>query len=1445
MAASLRHQWCDTICGGSVWMHPRFLSSAKTLYRIYFCLRFQKQKPQTFSSASTPIEAENWIAYIEKIFEVLGCDDQFKARLATYKLEGDAHSWWRAYKQAKGGDAYVATLSWNDFRDIFFLQYFPYSEKEKCEREYKSIRQLPEETSIDFMKRFLRLAGFLGAKAGTQEEQAKHFKWGLNDFVLDRILNTEFTDVAQVANAARNIEIFRDRSKNEGNNKRDRDGHRIRPSETPSQGSNQRAYDRRDSDRYGNGGRYGNRDRYGSNRGRSDRQGSDRQGNGSDRRGTGTQRAWRDQDQQVRGQQYGRSYGSSSQSGYSDYASSPPCNICGKLHPGKACHRATGACFECGEVGHLAKDCKKGSTSSRGNRNNKPHATSGRVFALTTDQAANAPGTVSGTLYMHDRDVFVLFDTGATHSVVSLAFSKHIKVPSTLLDYALSISTPMNNNMVIGHEYRGCPLRFDDKIRSANLLSLEMSDFDIILGIDWLSEHRATIDCHSKRVIFGDLNNPEFIYHGSRPGKPFKIISALKARTLISHGCEGFLASIKDTSLDGPRLESHPVVQNFPNVFPNELPRLPPEREVEFTIELIPGAQPISKAPELNRITVRNIYPLPRIDNLFDQLQGAKFFLKIDLRSGYHQRVKEQDVSKTAFHTRYGHYEFLVMPFGLTNAPAKLYAKFSKCDFWLGQVAFLGHIVSADGISMDPAKVEAITKWPRPTTVTQVRSFLGLAGYYRRFVEGFSLLALPLTKLMRKGEKFVWNEEREKSGYQIYSDASKKGLGCVLMQHGKVIAYASRQLKPYEENYPTHDLELAAVVFALKIWRHYLYGETCDIFTDHKSLKYIFTQKELNMRQRRWLELLKDYDANIQYHPGKANVVADALSRKNSGTLACLKIQPEIIKDLELMEVELVVRGSEGYIASLKIEPNLILRIKEAQKEDGELWSVVQNMKNGKQEEFRVDDHGVIWYGNRLCVPDDSSLREAILTEAHSSPFSIHPGSTKMYRDLKQNFWWNGMKQEVARFVAKCLTCQQVKIEHQRASGLLQPLDIPTWKWDQISMDFVTGLPRTFKKNDAIWVVVDRLTKSAHFLPIQQGYSVSKLAEIFQQEIIRLHGTPTSIVSDRDPRFTSRFWKGLQNAWGTRLKFSTAFHPQTDRQTELGERVIEGPKLVEVTNEKVAIAKEKLKEARSRQKSYADRHRRALKFEPGDRVFLKVSPCRGVRHFGLKGKLSPRFIGPFKILDRVGEVSYRLALPPQLAHVHNVFHVSLLRGYNYHPYHVVQYPFDKIREDLSFVEEPEAILDRQERVMRKKTIRLVKVLWKNHPEREATWENEEMMRIDYPHFFSQFGQNVDLEKKYGNGGPQSENVPRVLSKAQRPAIPIFKDAKTSLHKVSWSISPYHDEPYYLIDLDAPFTWRDCVMSLPPVDCGLDFACTFPLRCDDTNLCKEAHSYINP
>ncbi|GJW96155.1 putative reverse transcriptase domain-containing protein [Tanacetum coccineum] len=308
------------------------------------------------------------------------------------------------------------------------------------------------------------------------------------------------------------------------------------------------------------------------------------------------------------------------------------------------------------------------------------------------------------------------------------------------------------------------------------------------------------------------------------------------------------------------RLKDVPIVRYFPEVFPEDLPGLPPTRQVEFQIDLMPGA-----APELNKLTVKNRYPLPRIDDLFDQLQGSSVYSKIDLRSGYHQlRVREEDIPKTEFRTRYGYYEFQVMPFGLTNAPAVfmdlmnrvckpyldkfvivfiddilIYSKNKKEHEEHLKVQFLGHVIDIQGIHVDPAKIESIKDWASPKTPTEIRQFLGLAGYYRRFIEGFSKITKPMTKLTQKKVAFEW------------------GLGAVLMQNEKVIAYASRQLKIHEKNYNTHDLE-----------------------PDHKSLQHILDQKELNMRQRRWLELLSDYDCEIRYRPGKANVVADALSRK-------------------------------------------------------------------------------------------------------------------------------------------------------------------------------------------------------------------------------------------------------------------------------------------------------------------------------------------------------------------------------------------------------------------------------------------------------------------------------------------------------------------------------------------------------------------------------------
>ena len=609
-------------------------------------------------------------------------------------------------------------------------------------------------------------------------------------------------------------------------------------------------------------------------------------------------------------------------------------------------------------------------------------------------------------------------------------------------------------------------------------------------------------------------------------------------------------------------------------------------------------------------------------------------------------------------------------------------------------------------MKVDPTKIEAVVSWERPTTPTGVRSFLGLAGYYRRFVENFSSLAAPLTQLTRKGVSFAWTDKCEKSfqelkdrltsapvlslpkpgeGYVIYSDASRIGLGCVLMQQGKVIAYASRQLKKHEENYPTHDLELAAVVYALKIWRHYLYGEKCQIFTDHQSLRYLQTQRDLNLRQRRWLELIKDYDCTIEYHPGKANVVADALSRKSGASLQHIRaVTIPLLTELRGLGVQLQVGALGSLLAQLQIRPTLYDKVRQLQASDQHIKFLAQQVREGVRPDFQIRDDGTVMKGNRVYVPEDLDLRKEILEEAHCAPYAMHPGSTKMYLTLKPSYWWSGMKKDVAEYISRCLTCQQVKAEHRHPAGELQPLPIPKWKWDNITMDFVSGFPRTPSQHDAVWVIVDRLTKSAHFLPIQMTDTQEKLSRLYVREIVRLHGVPASIVSDHDPRFTSKFWAGFQKAFGSSLHLSTAYHPQTDGQSErtiqtledmlrscimqfkgawdthlpliefaynnsyqtsigmapfealygrkcrtpvcwdeVGERTLTGPQIVEETTKKLQVIKDHMRAAQSRQKAYADKRRRPLEFQVGDLVFLKVSPWKGVLRFGRRAS-SPR-----------------------------------------------------------------------------------------------------------------------------------------------------------------------------------------------------------------------------
>jgi hypothetical protein len=395
----------------------------------------------------------------------------------------------------------------------------------------------------------------------------------------------------------------------------------------------------------------------------------------------------------------------------------------------------------------------------------------------------------------------------------------------------------------------------------------------------------------------------------------------------------------------------------------------------------------------------------------------------------------------------------------------QLYAKFSKCVFWLEEIQFLGHVLSANEIVVDPSKVNDILEWKPSTTVDQVRSFLRLAGYYRKFIPDFSKLVKPITSLLKNDTKFNWssrcNEAFEQlkvllttapvlaqpnieKPFDVYCDASGSGLGCVLMQEGRVIAYGSRQLRQDEEHYPTHDLELAVVVHALKIWRHYLLGNICHIYTDHKSLKYIFTQSELNMRQRRWLELIKDYELEIHYHLGKANVVVDALSRKAS--CHCLTVKTSDItlcQEIEKLNLGMIQHGT---LNQLKLESILLQKIIDAQRSDKGMSNIHEKIKASKANCFRKDDQGIVWFNNRIVVPKNDKVRQQILDEAHLSRYSIHPGSTKMYHDLKQHYWWTKMKIEIARYVAKCDTCRRVKAIHTKAAGPLQSLPIPTWK---------------------------------------------------------------------------------------------------------------------------------------------------------------------------------------------------------------------------------------------------------------------------------------------------------------------------------------------------------------------------------------------------------------
>ncbi|CAI5467927.1 unnamed protein product [Closterium sp. Yama58-4] len=804
----------------------------------------------------------------------------------------------------------------------------------------------------------------------------------------------------------------------------------------------------------------------------------------------------------------------------------------------------------------------------------------------------------------------------------------------------------------------------DDFGFSMKFLATTLDGCDVLLGRDWLRRHNPVIDWTTGSCSISKDGKLITLPAWTPDCIESTCVKAITITRHVNRGAQLFAVCLRELAADtdGNDIEKlcaavppdlAELIRQYPDIFPDDLPPgLPPERPEDHKIQLEPGAHPTVRTqwrltqPELaelrsqlesllekgfirpstspfaapilftpkkdggirmcidyralNRVTIKSRYPIPRTDDLLDQLRGARYFSKIDLRGGYHQiRVFADDCHKTAFRTRYGSYEFTVMPFGLTNAPStfqrtmnrvfrdlldkcvivylddilifsrtreqhlrdldavfkrlqenRLITKGSKCEFFKQELEFLGHVISRDGIKIDPKKIKTIQEWKAPTNVTELQSFLGFVNYVRRFIPNMAGITGPLTDLLHKDKNFVWGEEAEAAfqelkqllvsppvlriadpskPFEVVTDASDFAIGAVLLQdfgNGlQPIAYESRKLQAAERNYPIHDKEMLAIIHAFKLWRCYLTGADVTVRTDHKSLQYLRAQPNLNPRQIRWLDYMEShFHYRITYKKG-ANNIADALTRPTVQSAAVL------------------ITHSNPLLSGLFTH--------------GYTTDPFFTTGNHQQATTQKGNYYLKAGTDRIWVPAYRLLRELLIQEVHDSNLSGHFGVDKTQKLLHRQYYWPDSANDVQRYVSSCRVCQAMKSTRQRPAGLLQPLEPPERPWQQVTMDFVTGLPAGPSGNDAVLVVVDRLTKMAHFAPCRTTITAEETARLFISTVVRLHGIPSAIISDRDPKFTSKFWKETWAQYGTKLQFSSAYHPQTDGQTERTNQTME------------------------------------------------------------------------------------------------------------------------------------------------------------------------------------------------------------------------------------------------------------------------------------------------
>ncbi|GJU88287.1 putative reverse transcriptase domain-containing protein [Tanacetum coccineum] len=1167
---------------------------------------------------------------MESVFFICNCAIISQVKYASCTLQGSALTWWNSHVRAVGQDVAYA-MPWTALKRMITDKYCPKGEIKKLESEYWNLKVRGTDL-LTYNQRFQELALMCDRMFPEESAKVERYVGGLPDMIHGSVkaskpqsmqeaieFATEMMDKKMLTAAERQAENkrkFEDTSRNNQNQQQPFKRNNVARAYTAGPG---------DKKPYGGTKPLCTRCNY-----------------------------------------------------HHDRPCTQKCTNCKKIsHSARDCkgrpaannnnnnhnnQRAQGAnprgitCFECGVQGHFRSDCPKLKNGNKGNRAGNGNAVA-RAYVVGSVGTNPNSNVVTGTFLLNNRYASILFDTGADRSYIYTAFSSLIDIIPTTLDHGNDVE-----------------------------LANEMGSFDVIIGMDWLAKYHAVIVCDEKLVCvpFGD---EILIFHGdgSNNGHESRlnIISCTKTQKYLLKGCPIFLAHVTTKKAEDKskekRLEDVPIVQDFPEVFPEDLPA--------------DGEEPLSAS---------------KIDDLFDQLQGSSVYSKIDLRSGYHQlRVREEDIPKTAFRTRYGHYEFQVMPFGLTNALAVCMDLMNRvCKPYLDKfvIVFIDDILIYSKNKQEHEEhlkliLELLKKEQLYAKFSKCRilnskvtvPWSRLAGFYRRFIKGFSKIAKPMTKLTQKKVKSD-RGDKAKAAFQlikqklcsalilalpegsedfiVYYDASIKGLGVVLMQREKVIVYASRQLEIHEKNYTTHDLELDALVFALKIWRHYLYGTKCTVFTDHKSLQHILDQKELNMRQRLWLELLSDYDCEIRYHPGKANVIAEALSRK----------------EREPLRVRALV---------MTIGLDLPKKILEAQTEAR------------KPENLKSEDVGGMLIEN--SKDPEKPRKEKLEPRARKMCFNNSVGCHAMRGPMNSSYCMS-LKVKLTLFT-RCLTCLRVKAEHQKPSGLLVQPDIPQWKWDNITMDFVTKLLKTQSGNDTIWVIVDRLTKSAHFLPMRETDPIDKLARLYLKE--KAMGTRLDMSTTYHPKTDGQSERTIQtledmlracvidfgNGWEGHLpliefSYNNSYHASIKAApfealygwkcrspvcwAEVGDAQLTGPELIHETTEKIVQIKQRIQAARDRQKSYADVRRKPLEFQVGGRVMLKVSPWKGVVRFGKRGKLNPRYIGPFK---------------PKWK--------PLLIDSKY-----LNIPLDEIHidEKLCFVEEPVEIMDREVKWLKRSRI---------------------------------------------------------------------------------------------------------------------------------------------